>query len=173
MSSRALLNRCRKLNQLFILNLALAAVLFFVALANITGCGSNSTSSEPPHDFIRNFIAKHTTMVDKSLVYYYVKCDQPEIAKKIDIACRENENEGKLKSLEKATFDFSDLNIKLVDQKEEYINDEPVLFAMVAVKGCYKMKLPETTQEITADNTIILEMVHNEWKVTNSLNPWG
>ena len=112
-------------------------------------------------------------MVDKSLVYYYVKCDQPEIAKKIDIACRENESQGKLTSLEKATFDFSDLNIKLVDQKEEYINDEPVLFAMVAVKGSYKMKLPEATQEITADNTIILEMVHNEWKVTNSLNPWG
>jgi len=167
------MDKCGKLNEFFILILVLASVSSFVVLANIAGCGNNVTSTEPPSDFIQNFIAKHTTMVDKSLVYYYVKCDQPEIAKKIKIACRENESAGKLRSLEKATFDFTGLNIKLVDQKEEYINDEPVLFAMVAVKGSYKMNLPEATQQITADDTIILELVHNEWKVTNSQNPWG
>jgi hypothetical protein len=144
-----------------------------MALTNITGCGGEVASTELPKDFIKEFIAKHETMVDKSLVYYYVKGDQPEIAEKIECACRLNRSKGKLSSLEKATFDFSDLQIELVDQKEEYVNDEPVIFVKVALKGCYRMKLPEATQEITTNDTIVLEMVHNEWKVTTSRNPWS
>jgi hypothetical protein len=171
-SSKALLDSCRNLKKLFRQNLILVAVCL-LALTNITGCGSEVTSTDIPKDFIREFIAKHETMVDKSLVYYYVKCDQPEIAEKIAQACRLNRSKGKLTSLAKATFDFSDLQIELVDQKEEYVNDEPVLFVKVALKGFYRMKLPEATQEIAANDIIVLEMVHNEWKVTSSRNPWS
>ena len=171
-SSMTLLDSYKKLGGIFKRNLILIAV-GMIALVNITGCGSNGMSVELPKDFIRDFIAKHETMTDKSLVYYYVKSDQHKVAEQIDISCRINKSKGRLKILENATFDFSELQIELVDKKEDYVNDEPVLFVKVAVKGCYKMQLPEETQKIEANEIIILQMAKHEWKVTNSNNPWS
>jgi hypothetical protein len=170
--SKALLNRCKKFNVTFKRSFILA-VVSVIGLVGITGCGSNGMSVELPKDFIRDYIAKHETMADKSLVYYYVKSDQDEVAKQIETSCRINKSMGRLKILEKATFDFSELQIELVDKKEDYVNDEPVVFVKVAVKGCYKMQLPEETQKIEADEIIILQMAKHEWKITNSNNPWS
>lgn len=172
MSNRALLNRFGKLNVTFKRSLILVAVGMF-ALVNITGCGSSDLSMELPKDFIQDFIAKHETMVDESLVYYYVKSDQPEIAEKIGVSCRINKAKGTLEILENAAFDFSDLDIQLIDKKEVYVDDEPVMFAKVAVKGFYKMQLEKETQKIEADEVIVLQMARNEWKVTQSNNPWS
>ena len=172
MSSKSLLDSFGKLNVTFKRSLILIAVGLF-ALVNITGCGSSDLSMELPKDFIMDFIAKHETMVDESLVYYYVKSDQDEMAEQIDVSCRINRTKGLCEILEKATFDFSELQIELVDKEEVYVDDEPVIFAKVSLKGSYKMQLKEETQKIEADEVIILQLARNEWKVTNSNNPWS
>ena len=172
MNSKVLVDSCGKVKAIIKGNVILVAVgLFYLAI--ITGCGSDVASIELPKDFIQDFIAKHETMADKSLVYYYVKSDQPEIAEQIEVACRINKSKGVLEILENATFDFSELQIKIVDKKEEYINDEPVVFIKVAVKGCYKMQLPEAIKTIDTDDIIVLQMAKSEWKVTNTNNPWS
>ena len=148
-------------------------IFILTGFVAITGCGSSISNVELPEDFIRDFLAKHETMVDKSLVYYYTKVEQPAIAEKIDLTCRLCKNRGTLESLEKATFDFSGLMIELLDKKEEYINDEPVLFVKVAVKGNYIMELPEESKKIDANDVIILRMARHEWKVTETSNPWS
>ena len=172
MSSIALLNIVGKLNVNLKRSLTLVTVGFF-AIVSITGCGSSNLSMELPKDFIQEFIAKHETMVDESLVYYYVKSDQPEVAEKINVSCRIKKAQGKLEVMENATFDFSELEIQLLDQKEVYVNDEPVMFARVAIKGCYKMKVEEETQKIEANEIIVLQMARNEWKVSKRNNPWS
>jgi len=170
--SRGLLNSVGELNVTLKRSLILIAVGLF-ALVNITGCGSSNQSMELPKDFIQDFIAKNETLVDESLVYYYVKADQPEVAEKINVSCRTNKAKGTYDILEKATFDFSELQIQLVDKKEEFVNDEPVMFAKVVVKGSYKMHLNKEIQKIKANEVIILQMARHEWKVTNSYNPWS
>jgi hypothetical protein len=149
----------------------MGVVLF--GLIGITACDSAISSEELPEDFIREFIAKHEIMVDKSLVYYYAREDQPAIAEQIDTVCRLRNSEGMMESLAGATFDYSGLKIKLVDQKEEYVNEEPVVFLKVAVNGSFKMLLPEKSRTIDADEVIILRLAHHEWKVTQSRNPWS
>ena len=172
MNSKALVDSCSKVKAIIKRNIILVAVCLFY-LAIITGCGSDIASIELPKEFIQDFIAKHETMADKSLVYYYVKSDQPEIAEQIEVACRINKSKGVLEILENATFDFSELQIEIVDKKEEYIDDEPVVFIKVAVKGCYKMQLPEAVKTIDTDDIIVLQMAKSEWKVTNTNNPWS
>ena len=172
MDSKASVLSNRKFNLNFKRSLFLV-VLSVIGLLSITGCGSNKASTELPKDFIREFIAKHETMVDQSLVYYYVKPDQPEIAEQINITCRINESKGCLEVLRNAIFDFSELQIELVDKKENYVNDEPVLFVKVAIKGNYKMQLPEETRTIKANEILVLQLARSEWKVTNTNNPWS
>ena len=172
MNSKRLVDSCSKVKAIIKINVILVAVSL-VCLAIITGCGSDVASVELPKDFIQDFIAKHETMADKSLVYYYVKSDQPEIAEQIEVACRINKSKGVLEIMENATFDFSELQIEIVDKKEKYIDDEPIVFIKVAVKGCYKMQLPEAIKTIDTDDIIVLQMAKSEWKVTNTNNPWS
>ena len=148
-------------------------IFILAGLVTITGCGSSISNVELPEDFIHGFLAKHETMVDKSLVYYYTKAEQPAVAEQIDLACRVCKSKGILESLEKATFDFSGLAIELLDKKEEYVNDEPVLYVKVAVKGNYIMELPEERKKIDANDVIILRMARHEWKITETNNPWS
>ena len=152
-------------------------VLFFIfillGLVYITGCGSSISNVEIPKDFIQEFIAKNETMVDKSLVYYYTKEDQSMIAEQIELACRINRSKGVLENLEQASFDFSGLHIELVDKKEEYLNDEPVLFVKVAVRGQFTIELPEESKTIETDDVLVLRMARNEWKVAQLNNPWS
>ena len=172
MSSKAVLGNGIRLNVTIFKSLIWLIVGIW-GLAFITGCGSNSAAVELPKDFICDFIAKHETMVDESLVYYYVREEQPKMAEQIDISCRINKSKGRLEHLENATFDFSELRIELVDKKEMYVNDEPAVFIKVAIKGNYKMKLSEETRKINANEIIILQMARNEWKVTETKNPWS
>lgn len=148
-------------------------IFVLLGLAGMTGCGSSITEVELPKDFIRDFIAKHETMVDKSLVYYYAREEQDRVAEQIDIACRICKSKGTLETLQQATFDFSGLKIQLVDKKSEYVADEPVVFVKVAIKGNYTMKLSEENRTIETDDVIVLRMARNEWKVTENNNPWS
>ena len=172
MDSRALYNLRQRFVKMGWGTLVFTGVVL-LGLIGITACDSAISSEGLPEDFIREFIAKHEIMVDRSLVYYYAREDQPAIAEQIDTACRLGKNEGIMESLEGSTFDFSRLKIRLVDQKEEYVNEKPVVFLKVAVNGSFKMLLPEKSRTIDADEVIILRLAHHEWKVTQSRNPWS
>lgn len=172
MSSKALLNRCERFSVVIQKSIILIVAGLF-GLVSITGCGSNNSTLQLPIDFIHGFIAKHETMVDQSLAYYYVENEQSQIFEQVDTAIRINKAKGTLATLEKATFDFAGLQIELVDKKEEYVDDEPVIFVKIAVKGNYKMQLPEVSKKIDANEIIILQMAHSEWKITNTNNPWS
>jgi len=81
--------------------------------------------------------------------------------------------DGTLQSLQQATFDFSGMQIKILGEKEEYVNDELAQFLKIAVEGNYTMNMQGSTREIIATQTIILEKESGAWKITETLNPWG
>lgn len=139
----------------------------------IAGCGSNSLKLKVPREFIQGFIAKHETMIDKSLVYYYVKEEQQEIAQKIDEAIRSNKAKGSLDILEQASFDFSGLQIEVIEQKQEFVNDEQVIFVKIAIRGKHTMALPEVRKNLEANEVIALQMARHEWKRTENHDPWS
>ena len=153
------------------------AVLFLAAmllgLSGITGCSSSISAEEVPGDFIREYIAKHETMVDKSLVYYYAKEDQPEIARRVDTACRISSSKGMMEKLANASFDFSGLRIDIVDEKEDHVNDEPVVFVRVIITGSYDMQMAKDRKTVHVNENIVLRKAHHEWKVSESCNPWS
>ena len=171
MIKKVLINR--KANFLAKIQRTLFYIFILVGLVGMTACSSKSGGVELPVDFIHDFIAKHETMIDKSLVYYYPKEEQTSIAERVDIACRICKNKGTLDSLKQADFDFSELQLKVLDKKEDYFNDEPVIFVKVALKGNYMMKLPEESLKIKANDVLVLRLAHNEWKVTETMSPWS
>ena len=148
------------------------ALLLAGSLVNCGGRKSSPTLVKAPTDFIKDFIAKHETMIDSSLVNFYVKEEQPIVEARINKTIEEKKEAGVLEKLQNLQFDFSNLQIKVVDQKEEYINDTPKKLIRVAVTGSYVMKQDDGAKTVSADDTIILEMVDNSWKVTEKINPW-
>ena len=148
-------------------------IIILAVFVSLTGCSYNDRKVELPVEFIHDFIAKHETMIDKSLIYYYPREEQSSIAERVDIACRVCRSKGTLESLQQADFDFSGLQLKILDKKEDYFKDEPVVYLKVAMKGNYTMKLPEESMKINADDILVLRMFHHEWKVTETMNPWS
>ena len=145
----------------------------FLFLFGTVNCGGNKSASQPPKKLIQDFIAKHQTMVDTSLVNYYVQQERKDVAKRVQNSISAKKAEGTLESMQEATFDFSDLKLTLIGEKEDYFNDELKTFIRVAVKGSYIMQQQNSSQTIPADETIILEKVGDGWKVTEDINPWG
>jgi hypothetical protein len=121
---------------------------------------------------IQDFIAKLGIMVDSSLVDFYVADEQPFVAAAVEKAIEEKKAAGELEKLQSATFDFSNMKIAVVGEKEAYVHDEPTRVIKVSVSGTYSMMHENNTATIPADKTIILEMVNNQWKVTEKVNPW-
>ena len=112
-------------------------------------------------------------MVDASLVDYYFAAEQPTVAAAIQKAIDEKWAAGELEKLQNTAFDFSNLQIAVVGEKEEYVDDQPTKLIKVSVSGSYIMKQDNSEQTITANDTIILGMVDNTWKVTEKINPWS
>ena len=154
-----------------ILLFAIIGLFLSVGLINCGGSGSGPTQA--PKAFIQDFIAKQKTMVDATLVKFYIDEEQTKVAKLIDKSISSQKAQGNLESLQQATFDFSNLQLNVLGEKEEYVDDEPKTFLRVAVKGSYTMSQKDATQTIPADDIIILEMVGNNWKVTETINPWS
>ena len=154
----------------------LFSVLVLVLAGSLINCGGGSSSApvqaEAPKALIQDYIAKLGTMVDKSLVNFYVADEQPTVAAAVDRTIDEKQAAGELEKLQSATFDFSNLKIAVVDAKEVYVHDEPTTVMKVSVSGSYNMTHENDTATIPADKTIILEMVNKEWKVTEKVNPW-
>lgn len=148
--------------------------LFLVGGISNCGGGSSSVSAEvqAPKILIQDFIAKQDIMVDKSLVDFYVADEQPAVAAAVERAIEEKTATGELEMLQKASFDFSNMKIAVAGEKKAYVHDEPTRVIKISVSGTYSMTNENNTATIPADKTIILEMVNNQWKVTEKVNPW-
>ena len=148
--------------------------LFLVGAMINCGGGSSAgpTQVQAPLSLIKDFIAKHETMVDLSLVDFYAPDERPRVAAAVNKKIDQLKSAGELDKLMNATFDFSNLQIKVVGQKEGYINDRPRKLMKVTLSGSYVMKEDNETKTIQASDSIVLEMVNDSWKITENVDPW-
>jgi hypothetical protein len=155
----------------------LYSILALFLVGSIINCGGGSSSGpslvQAPKALIQDFIAKHETMVDTSLAGFYVIDEQPFMAAAVKKSIDEKKATGELEKLQQATFDFSNLQITVVGQKEDYIDDQPTKLFKVSVSGSFLIKQESDTKTIEANETIIFAMVNNTWKVTERVNPWS
>jgi hypothetical protein len=171
---RATENRQKATNSIW--TILLYTVVGMFLLGGVINCGGGGKSSGPvqaPKAFLQDFIAMHETMVDTSLVNFYIKEEQAKVAQLVDKSISTLKAQGTLENLQKATFDFANLKLEVVGEKEEYVDDEPKNFLKVAVKGSFTMNQQDVAKTIPADDVIILEQVGKNWKVTETINPWS
>jgi hypothetical protein len=148
----------------------LVGLLFLTGIMN---CGGARKQAQAPEALIKDYIAKHQTMVDLSLANLYIEKEQKSITETINLEIEKRKHEGTLQKMQHASFDFSSLKINLVDQKVEYVDDEPKDFLKVATSGSIIMKTEEDSKNIPIDEVIILEKEGKSWKVTETIHPWG
>ncbi|MDY6989076.1 MAG: hypothetical protein SWQ30_13585 [Thermodesulfobacteriota bacterium] len=148
----------------------LVSLLFLTGIMNC--CGARK-QAKAPEALIKDYIGKHETMVDLSLADLYIEKEQKSITGKINLEIEERKHAGTLQKMQHASFDFSSLKINLVDQKKEYVDDEPRDFLRVAASGSIIMKTDKDLTNIPVDEVIILEKEGKSWKVTETINPWG
>ena len=154
----------------------LYTVLGMFLVGTMVSCGGSSSAPvqvQAPKALIQDYIAMHGIMVDTSLVDFYLTGEQPKVAADIKRTIEAKEGAGELEKLQNATFDFSNLQITVVGEKEDYIEDQPTKLIKVSVTGSYIMNQAADSTTITADETVILGMVRDTWKVTERINPWS
>jgi hypothetical protein len=151
--------------------------MVLILAGGIINCGGGSSAGpaqvQAPKALIQDFVAKHGIMIDSSLVNFYVADEQPTVAAAVQKTIDEKRASGELEKLQKATFDFSNLQIDVVGEKDAYVNDQPTKVIKIFVSGSYIMTQDNNNLTIPTDETIILEMVNNTWKVTERNNPWS
>ena len=151
-------------------------VLALFLVGTMINCGGSSSSPaqvQAPKALIQDYIAKHGTMVDSSLAGLYLNDEQPKVAADIKRTISEKTVTGELEKLQHATFDFTNLQITVVGQKEDYVDDQPTKLIKVSVSGSYIMKQAVDSTTISANETIILAKVNKNWKVTEKVDPWS
>ena len=146
------------------LSLLIASVLI---LLSTVGC--NSAPSMTPEKFVQNFIQKHVPMIDISVANFYVKEEQAGIIGRIKATSKKKDIS---ESVSAVTYDFSNIKVKVIDEKEEYIDDEAVGFLKVAASGSYTKTTNGKSESLVEDEVIILESIAGQWKVTEKINPW-
>ena len=156
----------------------LYGIMALFLAGSIINCGGGGSSSGPaqvqaPTALIQDYVAKHGTMVDTSLADFYVSDERPLVVAAIKRTIDEKKASGELDKLQQATFDFSNLQIAVVGEKEDYVDDAPTKLFKVSVSGSYMIKQESDTQTIQANETIIFANVGNTWKVTEKVNPWS
>jgi hypothetical protein len=148
--------------------------LFLVGtMINCGGSSSGPSQVQAPKALIQDYIAKHGTMVDATLAGLYLKDEQPKVSADIKRTIGEKTASGELEKLQHATFDFTNLQIAIVGEKEDYIDDQPTKLIKVNVSGSYIMNQAAESTTISAHETIILGMVNKHWQVTEKVNPWS
>jgi len=153
--------------QTLILKIVIVSVLMLIWAA-----GCTSAPSVTPEKFVLNFIQKHIPMIDPSVADFYVKEEQAGIIDRVKGYIASNKKKSISESLSVATYDFSKINIEVLDQKEEYIDDEGVNFLKIAATGNYTKTTNGNTELLIEDEIIIIESVAGTWKVTEKINPW-
>lgn len=153
----------------------LYTVLGMFLVGTMVSCGGSSApvQVQAPKALIQEYIAMHGIMVDTSLVDFYLTGEQPKMAAAIKKTIEAKERTGELEKLQNATFDFTNLQIAVVGEKDDYIEDQPTKLIKVSVTGSYIMNQAADSTTITADETVILGMVRDTWKVTEKINPWS
>jgi hypothetical protein len=100
----------------------LYTVLALFLVGTMINCGGSSSGPaqvQAPKALIQDYISKHGIMVDASLVDIYVTDEQPRVAATVKRIIDEKKSTGELEDLQHATFDFSNLQIAVVGEKEE------------------------------------------------------
>ena len=150
--------------------LILKMLIFSVLILIWAGC--TSAPSETPEKFVLNFLQKHIPLLDQSVADFYVKEEQAGIIDRVKNFIASTKEKGNFESLSTATYDFSKIKVDVLDQKEEYVNDEGVQFMKVAARGNYTKAINGKSESLNEDEIIILESVAGKWKVTEKINPW-
>ena len=148
------------------------AAIIAMLLLGFVACGG-SKQAQAPADLIKNYLAKNATMVDKSLAELYVEEEQNDVLKAIEKSITASKEDGTYENLTQASFDFSEMSIETVDNRDAYVNDEIKDFLKVAIKGDISMIISDTITKIPADTILILEKQGSYWKVTEKINPWS
>jgi len=143
-----------------------------ILLVGLINCGGSKQAAAPAA-LIRDYIAKHTTMVDTSLADLYVKAERGKVLQQIENTIADAKAKGTYENLSKASFDFTGMSIKVLDATDDYVNDEIKDFLKVATSGSITMSYAQTTKEIPAESVLILEKVGTDWKITEKFNPWS
>ena len=150
------------------LKMLIASVLILLWVA-----GCNSAPSETPEKLVMDFIQKHIPLLDQSVADFYVKEEQAGVIESVKKSIASKKEARNFESLKTATYDFSKIKVKVLDQKEEYIDDEQVQFVKVAAKGSYTKSINGKDESLNEDEVIILESIGGKWKVTEKINPWN
>ncbi len=153
--------------QHLMLKMLVASVLMLLWAAGCTSSPSNT-----PDKFVLKFIQKHIPMIDQSVADFYVKEEQAGVIERVQKFITSKKETGNFKSLSTATYDFSKIKVDVLDQKEEYIDDEGVNFMKIAARGNYTKTINGNSESLIEDEIIILESVSGEWKVTEKTDPW-
>jgi hypothetical protein len=166
----------KKSNMINLTKGLLYTVLALFLVGTLVNCGGSSSGPaqvQAPKALIQDYVAKHGTMVDATLASLYVNDEQPKVAADIKRIIGEKEVTGELEKLQHATFDFTNLQIAVVGQKEDYVDDQPTKLIKVSVSGSYIMNQAADSTTISANETIIFAKVNKSWKVTERINPWS
>ena len=134
--------------------------------------GCSSGPSQSPEKFIQGFIEKHLKMIDVSVTDYYVNDEKARVKDLVTNFIQSKKEDGTLDSIRNAVYDLSKVNVKVLDQKELYVSDEPKNFAKVEAKGEYMVTMGNKSVSFNEDEIFILQAVGHEWKVTEKANPW-
>jgi hypothetical protein len=140
-------------------------MLFATVLMLVLAAGCSSAPSETPEKFVLNFIQKHIPMIDISVADFYVKEEQKGIIERVKELTASSKKSA-------ASYDFSKIKVKVLDQREEYVDDEAINFMKLAAKGSYTKTVDGKSESLVEDEIIILESVAGSWKVTEKINPW-
>lgn len=148
-----------------------AALLGASMLLFTLGCSSGP--SQTAESFVKLFLAKHIQMLDTSVSTFYVAEEQAGIKEKVNKHVTQLKEQGLFDAQNSTKYDFSNVQVKVVEEKEIYVDDAPAKFVQVSVTGTYKQTQGDKTSTLNEDETIILAAVGNEWKVTEKTNPWN
>ena len=149
------------------LKMIIASVLMLIWAA-----GCTSAPTETPEKFVMDFLQKHIPMIDPSVADFYVKEEQAGIIAQVKAYITSKKEKAIFKSLSDATYNFSNIKVEVLDEKEEFIDDEGVNFLKIAATGNYTKTMNGKTESFIEDEIIIIESVSGTWKVTEKINPW-
>ena len=107
--------------QTLIQKMFIASILMLILAA-----GCTSAPSETPDKLIMNFIQKQIPMIDLSVSDFYVKEEQSGVIDRVKKFIASKKAQGDFESLSAATYDFSKIKVDVIDQKDEYVDDEEV-----------------------------------------------
>lgn len=149
----------------------LLVALSLLVVTGLVGC--TGKHSNVPKELIQEYISKHATMIDRSLVDLYVESERAKISELVDQSIAAETSAGSIEGLQHATFDFTNLETVLVDETEAYIDDSPTAFMKVSATGSFTINLENESKTIPVKDVLILEKEGGDWRITENTNPWG